>query len=67
MGRYLKALHKRIMLEVGSLSLSKTMLDLAEQLLLRYLKPKDNWVEIKDAKEICDMLELVFHITYYYC
>jgi hypothetical protein len=50
MGRYLKALHERIKLEVGSLSRSKTGLGLADQWLLRYLKPNDYWVEIKDAK-----------------
>jgi hypothetical protein len=65
MGRYLKALHERIKLEVGSLSHSKTGFGLADQLLLRYLKPNDYWVEIKDAKEICDKLELAFHIPYY--
>jgi hypothetical protein len=66
MGRYLKALHERIKLEVGSLSRSKIGLGLTDQLLLRYLKPNDYWVEIKGAKEICDKLELVFHIPYYY-
>jgi hypothetical protein len=66
MGRYLNALHERIKLEVGSLSRSKIGLGLTDQLLLRYLTPNDYWVEIKDANEICDKLELVFHIPYYY-
>jgi hypothetical protein len=50
MGRYLKALHERIQLEVGSLSRSKTRIGRADQLLLWYLKPNNYWVEIKDEK-----------------
>jgi hypothetical protein len=66
MGQCLKALHERIKLEVGSLSRSTTGLGLADQWLLRYLKPSDYWVDIKDSKEICDKLELAFHVPSHY-
>jgi hypothetical protein len=66
MGRYLKALHEIIKLEVGSLSCSTTRLGLADQWLFGYLKPHEYWVEIKDARDICDKLELAFRVPSYY-